>query len=99
MKSISALHYSDFAALRNRPGRAEMAARLDLLERVRVHKSKFFGSSWASYETAVPGTLRLTAPEARLAEFCACFAGLAFSSGSRQCAHNVRRLSKHWRRR
>ena len=63
-----ARHYSDFAALWRHPGGHAMAARLDLLERVRAHKSKFFGSSWAHYETAVPGTLRITAPNTRLAE-------------------------------
>lgn len=63
-----ARHYSDFAALWRHPGGRSMAARFDLLDRVRDHKSKFFGSSWAHYETAVPGTLRLTPPDARLAE-------------------------------
>ena len=40
----------------------------DLLERVRLHKSRYFASSWAHYETAVPGTLRLLPPESRLGE-------------------------------
>jgi len=63
-----ARHYADFAALwRHRDGRVA-ATRLDLLERVRVHKSRFFASSWAPYETAVPGTLRLVPPDTRLAE-------------------------------
>jgi len=52
---------------RHRDGRVA-ANRLDLLERVRVHKSRFFATSWASYETAVPGTMRLVPPNARLAE-------------------------------
>lgn len=38
------------------------------LERVRIHKSRFFASSWAHYDTAVPGTLRLVPPAARLSE-------------------------------
>jgi hypothetical protein len=63
-----ARHYSDFAALWRHPGGRSMATRFDLLDRVRAHKSKFFGSSWANYETAAPGTFRLIAPEARLAE-------------------------------
>ena len=63
-----ARHYSDFAALWRHPGGRAAAPRLDLLERVRIHKSRFFGSSWAHYETAVPGTLRLTVPDARLAD-------------------------------
>ena len=63
-----ARHYADFAALwRHRGGRVA-ATRLDLLERVRIHKRRFFASSWASYETAAPGTLRLVPPAARLAE-------------------------------
>jgi len=33
--------------------------RLDLLERVVKHKSLFFASAWASYETATPGGLHL----------------------------------------
>ena len=35
---------------------------------MRLHKSRFFGSSWARYELALPGTLRLVPPEARIAE-------------------------------
>ena len=50
------------------PGGREAATRLDLLERVRIHKSRFFVSGWAHYETAVPGTLRFVPPDARLAE-------------------------------
>ncbi len=68
MRDRYARHYSDFAALWRHSNRPAMAARLDLLERVRAHKKKFFGSSWARYETAVPGTLRLAAPDARLPE-------------------------------
>lgn len=63
-----ARHYADFAALwRHHDGRAA-AACFDLLERVRIHKSRFFASSWAHYETAIPGTLRLVPPDARLPE-------------------------------
>src|SRR5258707_14121521 len=72
-----ARHYSDFAALWHHPGGQAMATRLDLLERVRTHKSKFFGSSWAHYETAVPGALRLTVPNARLAELRRDYAAMA----------------------
>lgn len=63
-----ARHYADFAALWRHPRGRAAAARLDLLERVRLHKSRYFASSWAHYETAVPGTLRLAPPAARLAE-------------------------------
>ncbi len=44
------------------------AVRLDLLERVRIHKSRFFASNWAHYKTAMPGTLHFAPPDARLAE-------------------------------
>ncbi len=63
-----ARHYADFAALWRHPGGRAAADSLDLLERVRIHKSRFFASSWAHFETAVPGTLRLVPPAARLPE-------------------------------
>ena len=63
-----ARHYADFAALWLHPRGPQAAARLDLLERVRLHKSRYFASSWAHYDTAVPGSLRLLPPDNRLAE-------------------------------
>ena len=63
-----ARHYADFAALWRHPGGQRGAKQLDLLERVRVHKSRYFPSSWAHYETAVPGTLRILPPVTREAE-------------------------------
>jgi hypothetical protein len=60
-----ARHYADFAALWRHPGAQTARQRLDLLERVVIHKSRFFGSSWANYDTARPGTLRLAPPAAR----------------------------------
>jgi hypothetical protein len=66
IKDRYARHYADFAALwRHGPARAARS-RLDVLERVRVHKSRFFSSRWAHYATAVPGSLRLVPPAARL---------------------------------
>ncbi len=41
-------------------------ADFSLLERVAEHKKTYFRSSWASYETAKPGTLRLVPPESRI---------------------------------
>ena len=35
---------------------------------MRLHKSRYFASSWAHYELAVPGTMRLLPPESRMAE-------------------------------
>jgi len=63
-----ARHYSDFASLW-RQDHARMAAltRLDLLADVALHKSRYFASSWASYDTATPGTLKLVPPPHRWA--------------------------------
>jgi hypothetical protein len=63
-----ARHYSDFASLWRHPGGQRAAERFDLLERVRLHKSRYFASSWAHYELAVPGTMRLLPPESRIVE-------------------------------
>ena len=63
-----ARHYSDFAALWNHPLGAKCARHLDLLERVCVHKNRFFKNAWSRYETARPGTLRLLPPETRHGE-------------------------------
>ncbi len=62
-------HYADFAALwRHDNARHAAMRRLDLLERVRMHKAKFFASGWAHYDTAVPGSLRLLPPDSRVDE-------------------------------
>jgi hypothetical protein len=61
-------HYSDFAALWSHASRDQSLARLDILEDVARHKSRFFASSWASYHTAKRGMFRLVPPNARLAE-------------------------------
>ena len=63
-----ARHYSDFAALWRHSLGPDAAKRLDLLERVRLHKSRFFASSWANYDSAKPGTLRLSPHPARVGE-------------------------------
>ena len=66
MKDRHARHYADFAALWQHAPAQAARSRLDLLERVRLHKSRFFSSSWANYATAVPGSLRLVPPAARI---------------------------------
>jgi hypothetical protein len=66
MKDRHARHYADFAALWQHAPAQPARSRLDLLERVRLHKSRFFSSSWANYATAVPGSLRLVPPAARV---------------------------------
>ena len=60
-----ARHYSDFAALWRHSSRPQALARLDVLQDVAQHKSRFFASSWAHYQTAVPGSFRLVPPEHR----------------------------------
>lgn len=61
-------HYSDLAALAQSSHRATALQRLDLLQSVATHKSQFFPSSWAHYEEARPGCLRLIPPKLRLAD-------------------------------
>jgi hypothetical protein len=61
-------HYSDLAALWTQPAGAAALARLDLLGRVALFKSRFFGSSWANYNDAKPGSLRLVPPPHREVE-------------------------------
>jgi hypothetical protein len=61
-------HYSDLAALWKRPAGTAALARLDLLGRVALFKSRFFGSTWANYAEAKPGGLRLVPPSHRTSE-------------------------------
>ena len=68
MRDRFARHYADFASLWVHADGRMAAAQIDLLERVRIHKSRFFASSWAHYGTAVPGSLRLVPPDSRRAE-------------------------------
>ena len=64
-------HYYDLAMLA-RSGHAETALeRLDLLDVVAKHKALFFRSSWARYDEARPGALRLLPAEARLSDLAA----------------------------
>jgi hypothetical protein len=60
-----ARHYADFAALWAHAGREDALRRLDLLQDVVQHKSRFFASAWASYASARPGTFRLVPPAHR----------------------------------
>ncbi len=68
MRDRFSRHYSDFAALLTHPTSAAALTRLDVLARVVRHKSRFFASSWAHYDLAVPGSLRFVPPAHRLAE-------------------------------
>ena len=48
------------------PPRAKAIDQHDLRDRVVEWKSQFFGSSWANYDQAKPGTFRLVPPAERL---------------------------------
>jgi len=68
MRDRSARHFADMASLWQHPSRAKALGRLDLLRDVARHKSRFFASAWASYDTAIPGTFHLAPPEHRHTE-------------------------------
>lgn len=55
-------HLYDFYKLLNSPTRAEALKQIDLLERVANHKKVYFSSTWANYDVARKGTLRLSPP-------------------------------------
>ncbi len=52
-------HYADFAALWQNPISQKAIQSKELLNRVVLHKSRFFPSSWANYDTAKRGTFKL----------------------------------------
>ena len=59
-------HYADTAALLNHPVAINAINQHDLLKRVVLWKSQFFGSSWANYNQAKPGTFRIVPKVERL---------------------------------
>jgi hypothetical protein len=59
-------HYADTAALAKHPAARKAADDHTLRNRVVQWKSQFFGSSWANYDQAKPGTFRLVPPPERL---------------------------------
>jgi hypothetical protein len=59
-------HYADTAALANHPVAMGAINQQDLRNRVVLWKSQFFGSSWANYDLAKPGTFRLIPRTERL---------------------------------
>jgi hypothetical protein len=61
-------HYYDVAQLYSGQIGQRAVAQTELLESVVRHKSLFFHSGWANYQTAVPGSIRLLPREGRLAE-------------------------------
>lgn len=60
-------HYADTAALAHDPVAAAAIDDHELRERVVAWKGQFFGSGWAKYELAKPGTFRLVPPAERVA--------------------------------
>lgn len=60
-------HYADTASLTVHPAAAKAINQHELRNRVVKWKSQFFGSSWANYDQAKPGTFRLVAPPERQA--------------------------------
>jgi hypothetical protein len=60
-------HYSDLASLADTTEAQAALADVDLLTQVADHKAVFFRAAWAQYDTARPGTLRLSPQAARLA--------------------------------
>lgn len=59
-------HYADTAAMAKHPIAAKAIEQHALRDRVVQWKSQFFGSAWASYDLAKPGTFRLVPPDERL---------------------------------
>ena len=60
-------HYADTAAIALRSDIAALVGCHELRERVVDWKSCFFGSAWASYESAIPGSFKLVPPDSRRA--------------------------------
>lgn len=61
-------HYYDLYQLSKQEIGQEALGRLDLLDRVVIHKKFFFASSWAHYETALPGSFNLVPSKERTEE-------------------------------
>jgi nucleotidyltransferase AbiEii toxin of type IV toxin-antitoxin system len=59
-------HYADTAALARHPAAMKSIDQHALRGRVVAWKGQFFGSSWARYDLARPGTFRLVPPAGRL---------------------------------
>ncbi len=59
-------HYCDFYEMVRRGVGVSAISQLDLLARVAQHKGLFFKTSWAHYNEAIKGTLRIAPPEDRI---------------------------------
>lgn len=69
-------HYYDLAMMIEAGVGEEAVNEVALLTDVAEHKRTFFRSSWASYETAVRGTLRLLPAEAHMPDLAADLASM-----------------------
>ncbi|MDP7018091.1 MAG: nucleotidyl transferase AbiEii/AbiGii toxin family protein, partial [Pirellulaceae bacterium] len=69
-------HYYDLAQLIDSSIGETAITQVDLLATVVAHKQVFFASGWASYDTAVPGTLRLLPPPERQGEIASDYAAM-----------------------
>jgi Nucleotidyl transferase AbiEii toxin, Type IV TA system len=70
-------HYCDLAMLLDTEEGKAAATDFDLLATVTKHKTTFFRSGWASYDTAKPGSLRLMPDEARIRDLRADYREMA----------------------
>lgn len=70
-------HYYDLATLAETDEGKEAMKDADLLKQVADHKSVFFRSAWASYDTARVGTLRLSPHPNRVADLRADYRKMA----------------------
>ena len=61
-------HYYDVAMLADHKDCPAAIKNVELLQAVVKHKSVFFRSGWAHYDTARPGTLRLCPNPARMSD-------------------------------
>jgi hypothetical protein len=61
-------HYADMAALAKHPAASKALDLHELRDRVVQWKNRFFGSSWANYKQARPGTFHVVPPPQRLPE-------------------------------
>jgi hypothetical protein len=61
-------HYADTAALARHPASTDAIENNELRDRVVEWKGTFFGSGWARYDLARPGTFRLLPTDERLPE-------------------------------
>ncbi|MFN0056240.1 MAG: nucleotidyl transferase AbiEii/AbiGii toxin family protein [Planctomycetales bacterium] len=68
LKERQSRHYYDVVRLFEHPTGKSALNDLELLRAVARHKSLFFRRAWAKFDEAVPGSLRLVPPKARLVE-------------------------------